>query len=142
MSSNVAADGPAIAPIPALRAQPNGRQPRAPRFCLRDLTAIVDFGTSYETGEVIDISASGCSIRFSKRLPPGLCFELMLDHRHDQRIPLELAVRVVRVAHPPGSEPLIAVEFVDLSQVERERLHSFAIGHGVCVDRVRRRRSA
>lgn len=128
--------------IRAHRSPLGSHLPRAPRFVLRDLTAIIDFGTSYEVGEVIDISASGCMIRFAKRLLPGLCFELMLDHRHDAGLPLEFAVRVVRVDHPVGVPPLIAVEFTDLSAIEQERLHCFVVGHGVGVDRVRRRRSA
>jgi c-di-GMP-binding flagellar brake protein YcgR len=103
--------------------------PRAPRYALPGLTAILDLGTEFRAGLVVDISATGCLMRTDDALPLLTAVTIIPNHRFDTRLPLELAARVVRVA--PVSEGYdMAFELVEMQSAQQERLQSFLAGHG------------
>jgi len=103
--------------------------PRAPRYSLPGLTAVLDLGTEFRAGLVVDISATGCLLRTQSALPLETRVTVIPNHRFDARLPLEMHARVVRV-RTVGDEFDVALELDALQSAEQERLQTFLAGNG------------
>lgn len=100
------------------------RIPRAPRFEVRDLRAVADSGREFFSTAVADLSATGCLLLTDRPCAVGDTLTLIFQSL-DQRLPLEIVARVVRV-----DEGSVAVEFDGMSTEQIERLHSYLVAHG------------
>ena len=109
---------------------------RAPRFHVKQLTAIYDTGDSFWSGPVLDASFSGLRIAAVQELSIGTEVSLIPDvPEDDDRLPFEVRGRVVRVQPltkgPAGFD--VALEFIGLTDQQKKQLQAFLVDHGVTV---------